>query len=168
MPDQVAVEPTADVVEDGAKPDETLGESGKKALESERAARKAAETERTDALARLKEFEDRDKSEADKAAERLAEAEKRAVELEARATRSEVAAATGIPADILAGPKSPSADDVQSFADALSAHIKQIAEQAGSSASSPLIIPAEGKTPKAIPLNGDGLETALRDALGIA
>lgn len=55
-------------------------------------ANKEAETLRL----RLKEFEDRDKSEAEKVAERAAAAEARAVELEARSLRLEVAFEKGL------------------------------------------------------------------------
>ena len=49
-----------------------------------------------DAATRLKEFEDRDKSEAQKLAERADAAEKRAAEIEGRALRLEVAAEKGL------------------------------------------------------------------------
>lgn len=101
---------------EGAKPEAKLGDAGKRALDAERAARKAAEKERDANAAKLKEIEDRDKSEAEKAAERLAEAEKRAVEVEARATRAEVSASSGVPVDILCGPESADAEKVEAFA----------------------------------------------------
>ena len=129
---------------EGAKPDEQLEDAGKKALESERAARKAAEKERAALAAKLKEIEDRDKSEAEKAAERLAEAEKRAAEIEARATRAEVAAATSVPVDILAGPKSTSAEDLTAFAAAVSAYV---AEASKKNPNGP-VIPGQGKQPE--------------------
>jgi hypothetical protein len=57
-------------------------------------ANKEAETLRL----RLKEFEDRDKSELERAAERIEAAEKRATDLEARALRLEVASEQGLTA----------------------------------------------------------------------
>lgn len=60
-----------------------------------RALRKANK-EAQDLRIRLKEFEDRDKSEADKLAERAAAAERKAQELESRMLRVEVAAAKGL------------------------------------------------------------------------
>ena len=126
---------------EGAKPDEQLGDAGKKALDAERAARKAAEDEQKKLAARLKEIEDRDKSEAEKAAERLAEAEARAVEVEARATRAEVAAATSVPVEILAGPKSSSAEDITAFAELVIAHASQKPQGP--------VIPSQGKQPTA-------------------
>jgi hypothetical protein len=76
--------------------EDALGEAGKKALEAERRNARAATKERDALAARLKEFEDRDKSEADKAIERAAAAEKRVAELEAHATRLEVAYENGL------------------------------------------------------------------------
>jgi hypothetical protein len=55
---------------------EELREAGKKALESERQARKEAESKLTGLEKRIKEFEDRDKSEGEKTQERLAELER--------------------------------------------------------------------------------------------
>jgi len=75
---------------------DTLGEAGKKALEAERRNARAAARERDALAAKLKEFEDRDKSESEKAAERAAAAEKRVAELEAQATRLEVAFENGL------------------------------------------------------------------------
>ena len=56
--------------------DTTLGEAGQKALAKEREARKAAEKALKDAQQKVKDFEDRDKTEAQKAADRIAELEK--------------------------------------------------------------------------------------------
>lgn len=77
---------------------EILGDAGKKALEAERRTAKAATRERDALATRLKEFEDRDKSELERAAERIEAAEKRATDLEARALRLEVASEAGLTA----------------------------------------------------------------------
>lgn len=58
-----------------AKDSDALGDAGKKALDAERKEKRAAEKRAADLEARLKEFEDRDKSEAEKAADRIAKAE---------------------------------------------------------------------------------------------
>src|SRR5664279_2927637 len=63
----------APVVPTVVPPNVTLGENGEKALKAERDARRAADKANTDLLARLKAFEDRDKSEAERQADRLAE-----------------------------------------------------------------------------------------------
>lgn len=153
----VTPEPTE--AAEGATPEEQLGDAGKKALDAERAARKAAEDEHKKLVAKLKEIEDRDKSEAEKAAERLAEAEKRAAEVEARATRAEVAAATSVPVEILAGPKSGSADDITAFAEALTAWA---AEASKKNPNGP-VIPNQGKQPDSLVSAGeDWLRAAVR------
>lgn len=145
MADEVATtettETTTEPEVEAGKTDEPLGDAGKKALEAERAARKAAEEERKALAAKLKEIEDRDKTEAEKAAERLAEAEKRAAEVEARATRAEVAAATSIPVEILAGPKSSSVEDVTAFAELVTTHFASQKPQGP-------VIPGQGKQPE--------------------
>ncbi|MCW2900231.1 MAG: hypothetical protein JWO67_2496 [Streptosporangiaceae bacterium] len=72
--------------------DDKLGEPGKKALAEERAARKAAEKLAAEQAAKLKEFEDRDKTEAEKLAAKADAAEKREQAATARAVRAEVKA----------------------------------------------------------------------------
>ena len=79
-----------------AKPEDALSDPGKKALAEERAARKAAEKERAELLAQLKEFQDRDKSEAEKLAERAAAAEKTAADKAAEVLRLRTALQYGI------------------------------------------------------------------------
>lgn len=79
---------------------ETLGEGGKKALEAERAARRAAEKTAADLAAKVKEFEDSQKSEAERLASQLAEAEAKAARAEAEALRLRIAAETDLPADL--------------------------------------------------------------------
>lgn len=132
--------------DEGATPevtDKPLGENGVKALEAERAARKSLEQ-------KLREIEDRDKTAEEKAQQRLADAEKRAAEVELRATRAEVAAATSVPVEILAGPKSGSAGDVQAFADALTAWRGQAPQSRGP------VIPGQGATPStSLPVQSD-------------
>lgn len=89
-------DPDPDLEPDGA---EQLGDKGKQALErmkADRAAAKkaaAAEKKRADDLAKkVAEFEDRDKSDADKLASRAEAAEKRAEAATARAVKAEVRA----------------------------------------------------------------------------
>lgn len=91
----------ADAADDEPEPDgaDQLGDAGKKALDrmkSERAAAKkaaAAEKKRADNLARkVAEFEDRDKTEAERLASRAEAAEKRAEAAVSRALKAEVRA----------------------------------------------------------------------------
>lgn len=89
-PDTDAPGDTPDVDDKPDTPD--LGDPGKAALAAERKARRDAEKAAKELQAKLKEFEDRDKSDSEKTAEALAAAEKRAADAEAKALRLEVAA----------------------------------------------------------------------------
>lgn len=62
------------------------------------------------------EWENAQKTEAQKAQERLEAAEKRAVELELKATRAEVAASKGVPVELLSG---STQEELEATADAL-------------------------------------------------
>lgn len=83
-----------------------LGDAGKAALATERAARREAERQRKELETRLKELEplakrakdleDAKKTEAEKLNERLTAAEKRAADAETRALRAEVAQTKGL------------------------------------------------------------------------
>lgn len=81
---------------DKPDPKDDLGDPGKKALDAERKARSAAEKRAKDAEARVREFEDKDKSEAQKAADAKAASDKRADDADARALRLEVAFEKGL------------------------------------------------------------------------
>lgn len=101
---------------DGAKPDEPLGAPGLSALKSERERADAAEKREKDALAKVQEYEDRDKSEAQKQQEALAKAQKELADVTAAKTRAEVAAAKGVPAALLTG---STQEELEASADAL-------------------------------------------------
>lgn len=122
---------------DGAKPDEPLGAPGLAALQSEREARSVAEKAAKEALARVKEFEDRDKSESQKQQEALEQAQKQLAELTVAKTRAEVAGAKGVPAALLTG---STQEELEASADALIAF-------KGESHNSRLFIPNEGNSP---------------------
>lgn len=81
--------------EDDPKPD---GE-----LEKMKAALRKANKEAEENRRKLKEIEDRDKSESEKLAARTAEAERRAIEAEAKALRYEVSVEKGVKARWLSG-----------------------------------------------------------------
>lgn len=87
--------------------DDKLGEPGLAALQRERDEAKAAKARATAAEARLREIEDAQKSEAQKQTEELDRLRKAVAEHEAQQQRavwlSEVASATGVPADVLRG-----------------------------------------------------------------
>lgn len=95
--------PPEDEGHEGEKPDEPLGEPGLKALQAERDARSQAEKQIADLNARLKEFEDAQKTDEERKQEALEEREralKDAADARAKAEskllRYEVAAAKGI------------------------------------------------------------------------
>lgn len=121
---------------EGAKPDESLGEAGMAALKSERAARAAAEQATKDALAQVKAFQDAQKTEAEKQADRLAEIERENAELKSAKTRAEVAAAKGVPVALLSG---STQEELEASADALIAFRGEQPQR--------LVVPNEGKTP---------------------
>lgn len=135
-------EPVEPATGDAVEVDEPLGEGGVKALKAEREARAAAEKLAAEREARLKEYEDRDKSEEEKTQERVAAAERRAVELELKAARAEVAATSGVPIEVLAGPKSGSAEDIQAYADSLIDWRGEVPVSKGP------VIPGQGKAPE--------------------
>lgn len=88
------------------------------------------------AAKRLAELEEAQKTDAEKAQERLNAAEKRASELELKATRAEVAAAKGVPASLLSG---STQDEFEAAADALLAF-------KGDPAKGP-VLPTQGTAP---------------------
>ncbi len=83
-----------------APQDEVLGEPGKAALTAERAARKAAEKATAELAAKVKAFEDRDKTDQEKTAEALRAAQDTAAKATARALRLEVARKVNLPATL--------------------------------------------------------------------
>ncbi|MFM9703599.1 hypothetical protein [Streptomyces galilaeus] len=115
--------------DDGAT---TLGEGGKKALEAERRARAAAEKTATaaqkkldDLAKKLQAFEDRDKTEAQKLAERAQTAEAEAAKASARLLRFEVAADKKLPAGWANRLQGSSKEELEADAEAL---LKELGE----------------------------------------
>lgn len=84
--------------EQPAPPKDELGDAGKRAIAAEREARKKAEQAVSELNAELQQLKDKDKSDSEKLADRLAAAERRAAEAESTAARMEVAAAKGLSA----------------------------------------------------------------------
>lgn len=101
----------------------------------------AAAKANEDAAKRLAEIEEAQKTEAQKAQERLDAAEKRAVELELKAARAEVAAAKGVPVELLSG---STREELEAAADALIAF-------KGAQPNGP-VVPSQGATPAAGPM----------------
>lgn len=108
-----------------------------------------------DAARRLAEIEDAQKSEEQKAQERIAAAEKRAAELELKATRAEVAAATGVPVEHLNG----------TTVAELEASAKALLEWRGTPADPRLKVASEGKTGQTPASTADAFATFIEDKL---
>lgn len=102
------------------------------------------------------EWEDAQKTEAQKTQEALEAARKELAETKLLAARAEVAAAKGIPAHLLTG---GTREELESAADALIAF-------RGEQEPQKLHVPHEGGSPD-LALNGDGLESSLKRVLGI-
>jgi hypothetical protein len=103
MPDDATATTDAPEASTEATPEPAaadLGDGGKKALDAERKARREAEKAAAALAAKVKEFEDSQKSELEKAAARAEAAEKAAAQAQAEALRLKVAAETGLPADL--------------------------------------------------------------------
>ena len=113
-----------------------------------------------DARARLAEIEEANKTAEQKAAERLAEIEMRATELAAKEARTDVAAETGIPANILAGPTDSTPEAIKAFADLLIDYT----EKAGRPRS-PKPDPNQGRTGSGTPTTADMFAAAVDGAL---
>ncbi len=154
-PAEPVIEATTTTEAEGAKPEEPLGEAGLAALKSEREARKAAEKATADALARVKEFEDREKTEAQKQQEALESAQRQLAELTVAKTRAEVSAAKGVPANLLAG---STQEELEASADALI----QFKGDAGNR----LVVKKEGATTSAAGKPADEFASFLKTQLG--
>lgn len=109
------------------------------------------------AQAELDTIRESQKTEAQKQQEALDQAQRELAEERTARARAEVAAATGVPANLLSG----------STVEELTASAEALIQFRGEAASTPqkLHVPGEGGAPMS--LNGDGLESALKQALGI-
>lgn len=146
--------------EDGAhgseEHDDELRAAGRKALEAERAANKASKKQIADLQAKLKEYEDRDKSDAEKTAERLAQLEKDTAASRSRADRLEVALDKGLPKTLADRLRGSTREELEADADEL---LKLVNAQ-------------KPKTPKPDPSQGHGggdtKPTSLEEAIASA
>lgn len=131
---------TTDVTETQSATDATqqddvtasLGEGGKKALDAERKARAAAEKTATaaqkkldDMAKRLQQFEDRDKTDAQKLAERAQTAEAEAAKASSKLMRFEVAADKKLPAGWANRLQGSTKEELEADADSL---LKELGE----------------------------------------
>lgn len=101
---QAAAAPTdpveVETAPSSAPAEPTLGDAGKDALKAERTARRQAEKQANELAARIREFEDRDKSELEKLTEAAANAKAEAAAARAEMLRLKVAAELELPADL--------------------------------------------------------------------
>lgn len=96
----------------------------KRALQAERDAAKAAKKEADELRARVQEFEDRDKSDLDKAASRAERAEAAASEATAKLLRLEVALDKKVPSDLVEFLTGSTKEELEAKADTLLKHVK--------------------------------------------
>lgn len=128
---------------------------------SARIARERAKFQDYDQLkadsAELAKIRESQKTETQKQQEALEQAQRELAEERTARARAEVAAATGVPANLLSG----------STVDELTASAEALIQFRGEAAPTPqkLHVPGEGKAPMS--LNGDDLESALKRAVGI-
>lgn len=125
--------------------DEPLGDGGKKALDAERRSRRAAEKQLNELASKIREYEDRDKSEAERLAARLAEAEQEALAARSEALRLRVAADVGVSAELLEFITGTDEDTVRAQAE------KLMAATAAKPASVPKPDPTQGAKPGGTP-----------------
>lgn len=111
---QEATEPTAD---------DQLGDAGKRAIDTERKARAAAEKSAKELQSRLDEIEQANMSELEKAKQAADAAQSQLSEYQARAMRQQVALTKGIPAALVDRLHGDTEDDLNADADALLALI---------------------------------------------
>ena len=119
------------------------------------------------AAEKLAAFEESQKTEAQKTADRLAalEAENNAFKQrdQLAAWATEITKDSHVPASLLRG---ETQEELQSHFDALKGVIPATQEPAPTVAR--FTIPTEGTSPTPLALNGDGIESAVKNALGIA
>lgn len=148
--------PVTDPTETG---DADLGEAGKRAIKLEREARQAAEKREKELAAKLKELEDRDKTEAERLTEAKLAAEKAAADALAEALRYKVATRFGIN-DEDAGLYLTGTDE-----DTLVRQAERLAELSKATSATPKPDLTQGG--KGVPaLNSSELEQSLRRAVG--
>jgi hypothetical protein len=136
------------------QPDETeqLGEAGKRAIDRMKAERDDARRQakaNADAAKRLKEIEDRDLSELQKAQRDREEALTRLQAIEQEAVRNRVALAKGLPADIAATLSGANEDELAAHADRL------IAWRSGQTPPTPRPDTSQGPRPTTPELEAD-------------
>lgn len=168
-------EPTTTSVDDtqtqgdpAQQPDDAqpkLADAGKKALDAERKAKRDAERRAGELEARLRQIEDRDKSDTQRLADQLTAAVTRAETAEHAASRLRVAIAKGLPADLADRLRGDSDSELEADADALLAMVApKVDDAARAPGPRPDMSQGHGSS---TPLNGDPLLRDLKSKLGI-
>lgn len=127
--------------------EDRLGEGGKRALASERQARRDAEKQLTTLQARLQEFEDRDKSEIQKATERAQTYEQQLTVMRETNARLMAAATHNIPPELIDLLGSGTDDEINARAEILAERLKVPAPASAPTSQRPV----ESLTPGAAP-----------------
>jgi hypothetical protein len=161
MADEATVTETTTATVEEVKPESDLGDAGKKALAAERAAKKAAEKQLNELTARLQEYENRDKTEAERLAQRAEQAERERDALRVESLRARVAIAKGLPADLMEFLTAEDEDELIAQADRLMARL------ASTEPAPPRADTDQGARPGPMALNGDPLLDSLKTKLGI-
>ncbi|GAA3699099.1 hypothetical protein GCM10022377_10130 [Zhihengliuella alba] len=112
-----AIAPESTETENAEAPE--LGDAGKKAIQAERDARKAAEKAAAEYKAKLKEIEDANLSEVEKANRLAAESAAELAALRTESLRSRVALEKGVPADLVGFLTGDTEEDIAAKADLL-------------------------------------------------
>ena len=153
--------------ESATNPAETVQAPAQDATDWKAEARKweSRAKENSSAAQKLAEIEESKKSETQKLQEQLTQYEQRAAQAERDRERLAVIAKHGIPEeyhDLVHGTDSEaltaSAEKVKAL----------ITANAAPKSEASFVIPSEGTSPSNLALNGDGIESALKKALGIA
>ena len=122
--------------------------------------------ENNSAAAKLAEIEEANKSEAQKLQEQLASLQERAATAERDRERLAVIAKHGIPEEYQDLVHGGTADALEASAAKIKSLIASTSAQQPAQATASFVIPDEGGSPN-LALNGDGIEAALKNALGI-
>ena len=136
-----------------------LGDGGKKALQAERDARKAAEKANAELNARLKEFEDSKLSDLERAQKEAADNAAELARLRSENVRNKVAIDKGIPADLVEFLTGDTEGDIAAKADLLLARLN--------TPGTPKPDPSQGAKGEAHALNGDPLLSTIKNKLGL-
>lgn len=157
----VSQETTSTEVIDATESTDTDWKAEARKWESRAKQSHAAAKANEDAAKRLADLEDSQKTEAQKLQEERDKAQKDLADERTARIRAEVANSKGIPAKLLSG---TTQEELEAQADEL---IRWRGEQATVDVAQEYSIPAAGRRPEVLALNGDGIESALKKALGI-